>query len=290
MWADTAMGHPTLPAGSETGVPPPPAAEAGSGTVAATGYRYRAGTGTEPVEWQLAEEVPVALVYNRRSHAVMMATPADLEDFGVGFSLAEGVVPRATDIDDLRVERREAGLVVAMDIPSVHAARLIGHRRALEGRSGCGLCGIESLDALALPPPRIADAARNRPDIAPDSIARAFARLSAHQPMNARNHSVHAAAWATPEGTILLAREDVGRHCALDKLIGALARLGLDPATGFAVMTSRCSYELVRKASLIGIPLLATLSAPTALALTLARRTGLTLAAATRGEEAVLFS
>lgn len=236
------------------------------------------------VDWHLPEEEPVALIYNRRTFAVMLASPADLIDFGLGFSVAEGVVGTVAEIDDIAVERLAAGLAVKITIPSARAAALLGRRRALEGRSGCGLCGIESLEALNRDPPRVTPI-----PVPPAAIARALAMLSSHQPMRALNHSVHGAAWADNTGTILVAREDVGRHTALDKLIGALLRGDVDPRSGFAVVSSRCGFELVQKAAMAGIGVLASVSAPTSLALDMARRAGMTLAAAAPDGTAVTF-
>lgn len=240
--------------------------------------------GGDSKRWQLAEEVAVNLCYNERPHVVMMATPADLEDFAWGFSLSEGVLASSDLIRDVAVVSVEGGMVV--DVSTADRAEVVRERqaRSLEGRSGCGLCGMQRLDQVV----------RNvRPvhagfEITRAAIARAFAELPARQVMNRLNHSVHAAAWAGPDGAIRLIREDVGRHNALDKLIGAMAREGLDPAEGFCVMTSRCSFELVQKSAAVGIPCLATVSAPTSLALDLARRAGMVLAA-TSPEGVVLF-
>jgi FdhD protein len=251
-----------------------------------TGSKTAQGTqGGQAVEWLLADEIPTALVYNGQSHAVMLATPLDLEDFAVGFSLTEEIVATVGDID--AVEARESALGMVIDI-RVDPARLSAgaqRRRALAGRSGCGLCGVESLaGAVRDPPPRVAPPF----PLTEAAATRAFAALPALQPLNRENRSVHAAAWADMDGNIGPAREDVGRHNALDKLIGALARDGADFAQGFAVMSSRCSFELAQKAAAVGIGGLATLSAPTALALDLARRAGVILAAKD-GDGAVIF-
>ena len=249
------------------------------------GTSHRTLAVSEEVRWHLPEEEPVALVYNRRSFAVMLASPADLEDFGLGFSLCEGIIVGAAELQDLEIRRVEAGLTVQMTIPSVRAAALMGRRRALEGRSGCGLCGIESLEALRQTPPRV-----QAPRVEPAAIASAFDQLNDHQPMRAINHSVHGAAWCDRFGRIMLAREDVGRHTALDKLIGAMSRHGLDFADGFAVMSSRCGFELVQKAAAVGIGLLASVSAPTTMALSMARKAGMTLAVSARGKGIVLLN
>ncbi len=265
----------------------PQAAEAGPRpcSVAIDGTAFRAEAPPEPVQWLLPEEEPVAMVYNRRTFAVMLASPADLEDFGLGFSLSERIVGKAAEMRDIRVERLDAGLSVQMTIPPERAAALIGRRRSLEGRSGCGLCGIESLEALNQPLPPVSS-----PVVSPAAIQQALEQLRQHQPMRARNHSVHGAAWADRDGTIRLSREDIGRHCALDKLIGALTRDRYDLRDGFAVLSSRCGFELVQKAAAIGIGLLASVSAPTSLAVSMAERAGMSLAVAGRDHTLVVLT
>jgi FdhD protein len=252
----------------------------------ATGTGFAAGIRrTDPVMWQVPEEVPVALLYNGRSHAVMMATPADLEDFAVGFTLGEEILDAFTDIDGVVVEPQSGGIAVDMAVDKMLMARRALRKRSMEGRSGCGLCGAESLEGVIRKPRPV------RAGFVPDpaAVQAAFAELPAFQAMNRANRSVHAAAWCDAGGNILLAREDVGRHNALDKMIGAVIRGGLSPSDGFAIMTSRCSFELVQKAAAVGIPLLATMSAPTSLALDLARQAGMTLGAMSRAESIVLF-
>lgn len=248
------------------------------------GVSHRTLSVTEPVEWLLPEEEPVAMIYNRRTFAVMLTSPADLEDFGLGFSLSEGIIAKASEMQDLTVQRLDVGLSVQMMLPSKRAAALIGRRRALEGRSGCGVCGIESMEALLQPLAPV-----KAPDVTPDAIARALDSLNDHQPMRARNYSVHGAAWCDRQGKILLTREDVGRHTALDKLIGAMSRAGVDNADGFVVLSSRCGFELVQKATAVGIGLLASVSAPTTMALNMARQAGLSLAVSARGKGVVLL-
>lgn len=255
------------------------------GWQAAAGELYGGGRTAAPLEWQLADEVPVALAYNGRSHAVLMATPADLADLGLGFSLSEGIVAAAAEVRGLRVVAAGIGKGVAMTVPAERAEALAGRRRAMEARSSCGICGVETLEELVRP----TDPVRASVAIPPAAIAAALAALPAHQPLNRLCRSVHAAAWCGPDGAIALAREDVGRHNALDKLIGALAGAGTDFAAGFVAMSSRCSFELVQKAAVVGIPLLATVSAPTTLALTVARRAGITLAAAAADGAVALF-
>jgi FdhD protein len=229
------------------------------------------GTNTSLV-WQLPEEVPVAIMHNSVSTAVMMATPADLEDFGVGFSLSEAFVTDAAAIRNVVALAVENGFCV--DIAVDEQALKPRSLRALEGRTGCGLCGVEDIAGVVKPVKPITAAFA----LDPSAVQRAFADLPARQPMNRINHSVHAAAWVTPEGEIRLVREDIGRHNALDKLLGAVTRGGLDPSSGFVAMTSRCSFELVQKATQFGIAHLVTISAPTGLALHLAQQAGMTLA------------
>ncbi|HYF86756.1 formate dehydrogenase accessory sulfurtransferase FdhD [Azospirillum sp.] len=257
-------------------------------SIAVTGTGFPAGVGVEEgadVEWQVPEETAVAFEYNGRSHAVMMATPADLEDFALGFSLAEEIVGSAADIEKISVRETPLGFVVNLTVDPLRLLRGSLRSRSMEGRSGCGLCGVDSLVHAVREPRKIETSL----EVDPAAVAAAFRALPDHQPMNRANRSVHAAAWCAPDGTIRLAREDVGRHNALDKLIGAVVRSGADPATGFVVMTSRCSFELVQKTAAVGIPLLATISAPTALALELARNANLTLGALSRRDTVILF-
>ncbi len=228
--------------------------------------------------WLLPEEVPVAVQINSNPYAVMMATPADLDDFALGFALSEGLVQRASDVSQVLAFPSGQGFTADIAIPE---AKLIRERmvsRSLEGRVGCGLCGVTDMeDAIRMPDGRLAPV-----ELDEKSVARAFEALPRHQPMNAANRTVHAAAWCSAGGDIHFAREDVGRHNALDKLIGAMARAGTNPRSGFVLMSSRCSFELVQKCALAGIAALATVSAPTALAFRLAREAGLSLAALSR--------
>ena len=230
----------------------------------------------------VAEEVPAALVYAGRSHVVMMCTPSDLEDLAVGFTVTEGVVDAPADVGSVRVARHSRGVELEVEIPAAAAARLRERTRLLAGRTGCGLCGVEAIDDAVRP----VRAVRSTFDVAPAALWRAAAALDAHQPLNAETRAVHAAAWCDAEGTVRVAREDVGRHNALDKVIGALLRAGLDPAAGFVVVTSRASFELVQKAAAAGVPLLAAVSRPTGLAVRLAEQAGMTLVALLRGETA----
>ncbi|AVP58991.1 formate dehydrogenase accessory sulfurtransferase FdhD [Pulveribacter suum] len=230
---------------------------------------------------QVAAEVPVALVFNGISHAVMMATPLELAEFAVGFALSEGVVEQAHECRDVQVHVHGEGTpdesrAVHIEIPPRHFMRLKERRRALVGRTGCGVCGIDSLQALDLRPESVpAPAWRDVLDV--QAVLRPFEALAARQPLNARAGSLHAAGWATPAGELTEVLEDVGRHNALDKLFGRLALAGRLGEPGFVVMTSRTSYELVRKCARLGVPAFATISAPTTLALQLARESGMHL-------------
>jgi FdhD protein len=231
--------------------------------------------GDSAIVWQVPEEVPIAILFNSQNHAVMMGTPADFEDFATGFAIAEGIVAKASDIDGILVLPSEQGFAVDLSVKEdkLNYSRMA--KRSLEGRTGCGLCGIEDIkDAIRMPGRPVPDV-----QLSPQAVARAYEELPRHQPMSKINRTVHAAAWCSVDGEILLSREDVGRHNALDKLIGALARAETDLTSGFVMMSSRCSFELVQKCAIAGIGALATVSAPTALALTLASQAHLKLAA-----------
>jgi FdhD protein len=234
----------------------------------------------------VAEEVPVALAYNNHPHVVMLATPADYEDFAIGFTLTEEIVPALGDITGCTVAPYSQGVEIQLVIPQAAADALANRGRQLVGRTGCGLCGVQTI-ADALRPLRTV---QRRAPIAAEALWRAEAALYGRQTLNQATGSVHAAAWATPDGEVRVVREDVGRHNALDKVIGALARAGTDPAGGFIVMTSRASYELVQKATVVGIPLLAAVSRPTGLAIRLAEASGLTLVALLRGRTANIYA
>lgn len=233
----------------------------------------------------LAAEVPVALVYNGRPHAVMMCTPADLEDFAVGFTVTESIAA-AADVARSDVVKYAKGIELQLEIPAAAAERLSERGRAITGRTGCGLCGVEVIDdALRDPRPVRSTATFTR-----DALWRASETLSARQELNRETNAIHAAAWASSDGSLQVVREDVGRHNAVDKVIGALARAGTDAATGFLVVTSRASYELVQKAAVAGIPLLAAVSRPTALAVQLAEDSGITLVGLLRGRTANVYT
>ncbi len=204
-----------------------------------------------------------------------MATPADLQDFGRGFVLSEGLVKHASHITNALVLPSGDGFTVDLAIEEHQIIRERMVSRSMEGRVGCGLCGIEEMaDAIRMPLAKLPPG-----NLDPVAVQKAYTDLPHHQPMNAVNRTVHAAAWCSVDGEILLAREDVGRHNALDKLIGAMAQAGTSPNGGFVLMSSRCSFELVQKCAIVGISALATVSAPTALAYKLAHRSGMKLAA-----------
>lgn len=238
--------------------------------------------GSEPV----AEEVPVAMVYNGLSHVVMMASPTDLEDFALGFSLTEGIIESKSEFGDCEIARAGEGIEAKIEISSRAFFRLKEHRRALQGRTGCGLCGVESLDQALRDLPKLNSELR----VTAHAIHRALDALPALQGLNRITHALHAAAFCTAEGEIVGVREDVGRHNAFDKLIGALARDGVDAGQGFAVITSRCSFEMAQKAISAGIPVLAAVSAPTHLAIKLAQGYDLTLLALARSDSMKLFT
>ena len=247
------------------------------GTVRRAARRLTAA-GSESLEEAVAEEVAVALVYNGISHAVMMATPCDLEDFGRGFSLTERIVGKASEIYDIEAEPVGRGMEVRLEIAAQRMAGLQERRRSLAGRTGCGLCGVDSLDAALRAVPAVG---QPRP-VSRLSIERAMAALPAQQRLNRLNGAMHAAAWASPDGALVAVREDVGRHNALDKLAGALAPGGSAGAGGFVVVTSRCSYEMVQKAAAIGASAIAAVSAPTSLAIETAEQAGIALVAFVR--------
>jgi formate dehydrogenase accessory protein FdhD len=237
-------------------------------------------------EVPVAEEVPVAFVYNGRPHVVMMATPADLEDFAIGFTLSEEIVRSAEEIRHVDAVRYSQGIELQLTVDPAVGERLAARGRQLAGRTGCGLCGVQTIDEALRETPPVNGSA----PLEVESLWRAEAELAGRQEYNKSTGSMHAAAWATFDGAIRVAREDVGRHNALDKVIGALARSETDPRDGFVVMTSRASYELVQKAAVAGIPILAAVSRPTGLAIRLADAAGLTLIGLLRGRTANVYS
>lgn len=249
------------------------------GAVARDVERHRGGA-VARVRDAVAEEIPVAFVYNGRPHAVMMATPADLEDFALGFSLSEALIDEAAQCEKIDVVEALAGIELHIAIPEAKAAALEDRVRELTGRTGCGLCGAQTLDAAVRHPRAVAAAT----EVLEAALQRALDEMQQLQTINAATGAVHAAAWAALDGRVVLLREDVGRHNALDKLIGALQRTRFDPRAGFLLVTSRASYEMVMKAATVGIGFLAAISAPTALAIALAQETNLTLVGFARAD------
>jgi FdhD protein len=226
----------------------------------------------QPDQDTIVTEVPVALVYNGISHAVMMATPADLEDFALGFSLTEGILKRREELLDLEIVEREHGVEIAMTIGGEPFAALKERRRTLVGRTGCGICGVESLQQAIPAPARVSSDVR----VLHQALQAGAVALSQRQSLKRLTGGVHGAAWCNAEGAIELVREDVGRHNALDKLLGAL-QLTVHSTVGFALVTSRASYEMAAKAASCNIAVLAAVSAPTSLAVQQAQLSGITL-------------
>lgn len=257
--------------------------------VHAEALRFDGGVGAGgPVE--VAEEVPVNLVYATLPHAVMMATPADLEDFAYGFSVTEGVVAAPAEIRGVAVREVARGIVLDIDLVPAALRRHMARRRdvggrSMAGRTGCGLCGIESLEQLPEARPVVAGAA-----IAPGAIRAALLGLEARQVLNRATRAVHAAAWCDAAGGIVLLREDVGRHNALDKLVGACLRAGVPPHEGFVLITSRASFEMVEKAAAFGAGMVVAISAPTSLAVERAAALGMALVAVARPDGALRFT
>jgi FdhD protein len=247
--------------------------------------RMRAGELTE-VDDQVVDEVAVALVYNGISHAVMMATPADLEDFALGFSLSEEIIAGPGQCYGIDVERTAGGIAVQIEIAAGAFMALKERRRSLTGRTGCGLCGVDSLDQVC----------RTLPTLAPatgfhvDGVRRALRAIGAEQKLTKLTGAAHAAAWCGMDGTLHIVREDVGRHNALDKVIGAMARTRVAPDTGFLLITSRVSFEMAQKAAVAGVPALVGMSAPTLAAVELADKAGMTLLAFARGNDFVCYT
>lgn len=236
---------------------------------------------------ELAQEIPVALEYNGIAHATLLATPADLEDLAVGFSFTEGIIRKASDLYDLDIAETPKGIIIQATIASVCLSLLKARRRNLAGRTGCGLCGIESLDEVR----RILPAVAARPGKHdPAAMAQAVEQLSTRQPLHRLTGATHAAGWANSAGEILHVREDVGRHNALDKLIGHLLRHSVDTADGIAVISSRASFEMVQKAASAGISALIAVSAPTTYAVTLANELNVLLAGFARNDRFSVYS
>ena len=247
--------------------------------------RWRGDQVTENVE-RVVEETPVAIIYNGVAHVVMMATPLDLEDFALGFSITEELIRAAADLHHVEVVRYSQGIELQVAV-SAECEGVIGSRaRRFTGRTGCGICGADGVAAVLKTVHRVAD---GHP-IKPDAIRTALAALSSRQPLNQAAGAVHAAGWATAAGALQAVREDVGRHNALDKLVGAVLKEGIDPASGFVVVTSRASFEMVQKTATLGAPLLAAISGPTGLAVRVAEQSSLTLVGFARGADLTVYT
>lgn len=249
-------------------------------------FDYWRGSVHTRKEDSVAEEVPVVLVYNTLPHVVMLTTPLNLEDFALGFSLTEEIIQHPAELQAIRVFQRSKGVEVRITIPEARMQQLHGKGRNMTGRTGCGLCGASTLEQAIRPPKPVAaglplDAAL---------LATAMADMYQKQTLNQITGAVHAAAWLDPQCGVTVVREDVGRHNALDKLIGALAKAQCNFEQGWLLVTSRASYEMVQKASSVGITLLAAISAPTGLAIRLAEECGLTLVGFTRNENHVIYT
>jgi FdhD protein len=240
--------------------------------------RWRDGQPSESAE-TIAEETPVAIVYNGIPHVVMMATPQDLEDFALGFSITEELIGSPADLEHVEVVRYSQGIEIQARVTKACEEVIAGRSRRLTGRTGCGICGAESVSMVLKQLHQV----QGDVTIRAGTIRRALDSLASRQTLNAEAGAVHAAGWAGLDGAVQVVREDVGRHNALDKLIGALLKTGVDPKTGFVVVTSRASFEMVQKTTVLGAPLLAAISGPTGLAVRVAQQAGLTLVGFARG-------
>jgi FdhD protein len=262
-----------------------PSEGAASIDVPVRAFSYDSGASGPELTRAVAVEAPIQIVIGGAPFAVMMATPSDLEDFAYGFALTEQIANSIADIRGVEVEPAEDGWKLKIAISGERLQAHLARGRAMSGRTGCGLCGIEDFSQMPSPRPVLPTQA----PIAPDAIRLAISELEARQPLNQATRAVHAAAWCEQDGTIVLVREDVGRHNALDKAIGALARAGEAPDSGFFVITSRCSFEMVAKVAIFGSGTLVSVSAPTSLALDRARRFGVRVIAVARRDQALCF-
>jgi FdhD protein len=257
----------------------------GSIDVPVRAFSYDSGASGPELTRAVAVEAPVQIVIGGAPFAVMMATPGDLEDFAYGFALTEQIAESIGDIRGVELEAVEDGWKLKIAISGERLQAHLARGRAMSGRTGCGLCGIEDFSQMPSPRPPLHPQA----PIAPDAIRAALSELEGRQPLNQATHAVHAAAWCGRDGTIVVSREDIGRHNALDKTIGALARARVGPDTGFFVITSRCSFEMVAKVAIFGAGTLVSVSAPTSLALERAQRFGIRLIAVARHDQALCF-
>jgi FdhD protein len=247
--------------------------------------RWRGGAWQEADD-SVAAEIPVALSFNSIPHVVMMATPRDLEDMGVGFTVSESLIGDYSELRGVELDTSTGAFELRLSVTGSRLGELLQRRRNLTGRTGCGVCGAETVeDAIRRPPPVSPGGSTSR-----EQLVGALRRLRELQPLGALAGSLHAAAWVSWEGEVQLVREDVGRHNALDKLIGARLRGGEGFADGYALVTSRASYEMVQKAATLGIRMLVAVSAPTSLGVELARDCGLTLVGFAREEQQVVYS
>ena len=256
---------------------------------------------------KVAEEVPIAFVFNGVSHAVMLATPLDLEDFALGFSLSEGILRDKSDLYDIEVVNQTQGIELRLEIASECFAKLKERRRNLVGRTGCGICGAESLEqALRLPQMDIPNRSAVSKPLSAKHIQAAFHAIQGKQTLQQATGATHACAWVNAQGEVALLREDVGRHNAMDKLIGALAKQENNRQEnirqenkapkrpnhhdGFVLTSSRASVEMVQKVATAGIQILAAISAPTGLAVRVAEMYGVTLIGFLRDQQFVIYT
>ncbi len=258
--------------------PPPPVIRVD--TAAWRGGAYKA------ISRALPEEVAIALTYDRATFAVMMASPADLEDFAIGFSLSEGIIGSPDEITGFETIVTDDGIECRMTLPPAARDALAARRRHLAGPLGCGLCGLDSLAQVGRAPPVV----RASATMAAETIADALARMARLQVLNNETRAIHAAAFFNPARNDLLVREDVGRHNALDKLIGAVARRADPPSTGAVLLTSRLSLDLIQKTAIFGAGILVAISVPTARAVREAAQAGITLIAVARDDGFEVFT
>ncbi|WP_313806742.1 formate dehydrogenase accessory sulfurtransferase FdhD [Sphingobium sp.] len=263
----------------------PPDAALAVDRVPARTLRFDAGADQEGSR-EVPLETPVALEYDGVGYAVMLATPADLDDYAVGFTLSERLATTIEDIADVQASELPRGWVVRISLRGRSGADFMDRVRLRLSEGSCGLCGLETIEQVLRPLPRLTPG----PHVTRAAVARALAAIGDRQPLGRATGAAHAAAFCAPDGTLLAVREDIGRHNALDKLVGAALRAGLDLHAGFLLLTARCSYELVEKAVTAGCPMLVTISAPTSLAVERAEAAGLTLVSLARRDSMLLVN